>query len=133
MERKCEICLMGILVIAATKSEIAPFAADCKGVEILVTGVGVPATLYHLQKKLQQTPTDLVIQAGIAGSYSEAFDLGDVVPGKSTIHLPISGWKKKITSKVFSNPGFLIKMHFLSAMDGLSIQIRFSTIRCYLP
>ena len=54
MARIHEFCGMQILVIAATRSEIEPFIADNKGFEILITGVGVPVTMYHLQKRLQQ-------------------------------------------------------------------------------
>lgn len=79
MEHKCEICMMRILVIAATKPEIEPFTATNKEAEILITGIGVPSTLYHLQKKLQQQSIDIVIQAGIAGSFSNENNLGEVV------------------------------------------------------
>ncbi|MEP7107104.1 MAG: futalosine hydrolase [Ferruginibacter sp.] len=74
-----EICPMRILVIAPTKSEIEPFKADSKGVEILITGIGVPATIHQLQKILQGNATDLVIQAGIAGSFNPEIGLGKVV------------------------------------------------------
>lgn len=78
MGRKGEFCKMRILVIAATKLEIQTFMADSKGVEILITGVGVPATIYSLHKKLQQNSTDIVIQAGIAGSFENDIGLGEV-------------------------------------------------------
>jgi futalosine hydrolase len=69
-----------ILVIAATEFEIAPFLAEEHNpVDILVTGVGAAATLYHLQKRLHQIDYDLVIQAGIAGSFSNAIGLGKTV------------------------------------------------------
>jgi futalosine hydrolase len=69
---------MRILVIAATEREIDAGSLGQTGAEILVTGVGVPTTIYHLQKRLQEDKPMLVIQAGIAGSFgSEA--LGGVI------------------------------------------------------
>ncbi|MEO6405736.1 MAG: futalosine hydrolase [Ferruginibacter sp.] len=61
---------MQILVVAATGIEIAPFMADNPAVDLLITGVGAPATLYHLQKRLQHVDYDMVIQAGIAGCFN---------------------------------------------------------------
>jgi len=61
---------MRILVIAATNNEIEPFIAENKTAEILVTGIGIPATIYNLQKHLAKNSYDLVIQAGIAGAFN---------------------------------------------------------------
>jgi futalosine hydrolase len=68
---------MNILVIAATSHEMA--FKHSVNVETLVTGVGSVATVYHLQKKLQQNKYGLVIQAGIAGAFTTEFSLGDTV------------------------------------------------------
>ena len=70
---------MQILLIAATKLEIEPLNALPGYVDIEITGVGCPAALYQLQKKLYQTKYDLVIQAGIAGTFNNKYHLGDVV------------------------------------------------------
>ncbi|HUS01711.1 MAG TPA: futalosine hydrolase [Chitinophagaceae bacterium] len=70
---------MKILVVAATQLEIKPFIEQDTGVEILIPGVGIPATVYHLTKKLLQERYDLVIQAGIAGSFSKKIKNGEVV------------------------------------------------------
>jgi futalosine hydrolase len=70
---------MQILLIAATKSEIEPLNALPGYVDIEITGVGCPAALYQLQKKLYQTKYDLIIQAGIAGTFNNKFKPGDVV------------------------------------------------------
>ena len=61
---------MQILLIAATAMEIQQRAAS-EHVDVLITGVGIPSTIYHLQKRLQQIDYDLVIQAGIAGSFGK--------------------------------------------------------------
>lgn len=70
---------MQILVVAATKFEIAPFTKKKIPVDILITGVGVPATLFHLQKQLFKKKYDLIIQAGIAGSFTNNIQLGETV------------------------------------------------------
>ena len=70
---------MKILLVAATRSEIEPLHSLPEEVDIEITGVGCPAALYHLQKKLYQTNYNLVIQAGIAGSFNDKFQPGDVV------------------------------------------------------
>lgn len=67
---------MQILVVAATELEIRPFAEAGTGADVLITGVGLPATLYHLLKRLHQIDYDLVIQAGIAGTYNDHLPLG---------------------------------------------------------
>ncbi|MEP7164252.1 MAG: futalosine hydrolase [Ferruginibacter sp.] len=70
---------MQILLVAATELEITPFLKKRPAAEFLITGVGCPATIYHLTKRLQQIDYDLVIQAGIAGSFIPSLNLGDVV------------------------------------------------------
>lgn len=102
---------MRILVIAATKAEIEPFTGSNKNVEILITGVGVPSTIYLLQKKLLQKETDLVIQAGIAGSFTEAIDLGDVVSVKQDTFADIGMEEKEQFTSIF-NSGFTDKDAF---------------------
>lgn len=70
---------MSILIVAATKLEIAPLVKSSMPVEILYTGVGVPAAIYLLQKKLQEKKYKVVIQAGIAGTFTNSLALGDTV------------------------------------------------------
>ena len=70
---------MQILLVAATELEIAPFLQKKPATDFLITGVGCPATIYHLAKRFQQIDYDLVIQAGIAGSFTRLLNLGDVV------------------------------------------------------
>lgn len=68
---------MKLLVVAATEFEIAPFISDNNVADILITGVGSPACIYALTKRLQQIKYDFVIQAGIAGTFKIAFPLGE--------------------------------------------------------
>ena len=79
MKGKHEICTMQILLIAATEKEIEPFTATNPAVDFLITGVGVPKTLYHLQKRLHQIEYDFIIQAGIAGSFNTNIKLAQTV------------------------------------------------------
>ena len=70
---------MQILLVAATAMEIAPFLQQRPAADFLITGVGCPAAIYHLTKRLHQIDYDLVIQAGIAGSFKRSINLDDVV------------------------------------------------------
>jgi futalosine hydrolase len=76
---------MEILVVAATKMEIAPFTEQNTSTDILITGVGAPATIYALTKALQRKSYDLVIQAGIAGTFKNAFSPGETFVVKSDV------------------------------------------------
>jgi futalosine hydrolase len=111
MERKYEICGMRILLTAATKFEIEPFIVNNKEVEVLITGVGVPATMYHLQKKLQQKEYDLVIQAGIAGTFLHDIELGEVVLVKQDTFADI-GMEEKGNFETIFDAGFADKDAF---------------------
>jgi len=85
---------MKILIVAATEFEIAPtidflknkatkkgseFFLNKNSIQILFTGVGVPAVIYGLLKKFSKEDFDLVIQAGIAGTFSLNNPIGFVV------------------------------------------------------
>ena len=48
-------------------------------VDLLITGVGIAATAYHLGNQLALKPYDLAIQAGIAGTYTDLLQPGAVV------------------------------------------------------
>lgn len=82
---------MNCLVIAATPMEIKPFLEwlsneknTPKGMEIdvLITGIGLTATTYTLQKQLHFKRPDIVIQAGVGGSFDKAIPLGKVLAVK---------------------------------------------------
>lgn len=86
---------MNILLTAATGAEIAlsikhiasagievkPGVFDYSGhkVTIAVTGVGMVATTYNLTGILAKEQFDLVLQAGIAGTFDRNIPLGEVV------------------------------------------------------
>jgi futalosine hydrolase len=70
---------MKLLITAATTNEIAGFSPPAHNTDILITGAGITSTLYHLQKRIQQVDYDMIIQAGIAGSFTGELQLGETV------------------------------------------------------
>lgn len=76
-----------ILVAAATAKEILPFIESTRGgnftnIDILITGIGLTASTYHLSKQISLKKYDLVIQAGVAGSFDMKIPLCEVVAVK---------------------------------------------------
>jgi len=72
------------LLVAATAAEIAPFlkASNEKAhsnVDVLITGVGMVATAFHLGRKLSTNTYDFAINVGIAGAVSKELTLGELV------------------------------------------------------
>lgn len=70
---------MQILVVAATEMEIAALQARLPNLDVLITGVGAPQTIHQLSKRFSQSDYQAVIQAGIAGCFSQNLSLGEVV------------------------------------------------------
>ena len=87
---------MKIIVVAATETEIAPLIKAFvysssinnnlkqyyyKGLEVfvLITGVGMTATAYHLGKTFAHTRYDAALNIGLAGSFDKKIHIGDVV------------------------------------------------------
>ena len=78
-----------ILVAAATAKEIDPFISLVRkvyfsknNIDILISGIGLTASTYHFIKQLALKKYDLVIQAGVAGSFDLNIPLGAVVAVK---------------------------------------------------
>ncbi len=85
---------MDILIVSSTFFEIKPLLGflqipvqDTKffsttfythKIDFLITGIGNVAMVYHLSEVLNTNRYDLIINAGVAGSY-EKFQIGDVV------------------------------------------------------
>jgi futalosine hydrolase len=65
---------MKVLIVSATKNEII-----LEGIDHLITGVGMVATAIELSKKLMENDYDLVINAGIAGSFNRTLEIGQLV------------------------------------------------------
>jgi futalosine hydrolase len=68
---------MKILITAATFNELQ-FINNANNITLAETGVGVASTIYKLSKLLTYR-YDLVLNIGIAGSFSEKLNIGDVV------------------------------------------------------
>lgn len=97
---------MKILVIAATDIELKPFLKAKHSCDILITGVGIAATVYQLQKKISQKKYDFIIQAGIAGTFDKTLDLGKTVIVKKDCFGDLGMEENGKFSTLFDN-GFL--------------------------
>ncbi|MEO6611809.1 MAG: futalosine hydrolase [Chitinophagaceae bacterium] len=74
---------MNCLLVAATAREIAPFletyrAKNLRGIDILITGIGLAATTYALTRQLSIKRPGMIIQAGIGGCFDKKTALGSV-------------------------------------------------------
>jgi hypothetical protein len=84
-----DFCAMKILLTAATTFEIEPTLqlleknglASAYEVEVLITGIGPVNATYLLTTTILNNKPDLVMQAGIAGS----FNLNDLPAGKTVL------------------------------------------------
>lgn len=78
---------MRILLCAATEMEIHPTAGLVRTgklpIEVFITGVGLPAAMYALTKKLCTQQFDYIVQAGVAGALGEHLHLCQTVVVKS--------------------------------------------------
>lgn len=81
---------MRILVVSATPFEVESLRSEVESksqesriknqeIDFLVTGVGMVATAFALGKHLATHHYDLVINLGIAGSFDQGIELGEVV------------------------------------------------------
>ncbi len=86
---------MKLLILSATFKEIRPFVLKLKKeakeisefvfqwnnteISILLGGVGMMSTTFHLSQYLLTKPCDLIIHAGIAGSLDPDLAIGEVV------------------------------------------------------
>ena len=92
---------MRILLVAATTFEIDYFLKNSKNVEVLICGVGIPETMYALTKKMLQENYDLVIQAGIAGTFSKKIKKGEVVLVKQDAFADVGVEEKGVFKTIF--------------------------------
>ena len=102
---------MKVLIVAATEFEIKPLIQTQKNVEILITGIGITATIYHLTKKLLTNHYDLIIQAGIAGMFPGKFNPGAVLVVKEDSFADV-GIEEKGAFQTLFEYGFLDKNEF---------------------
>jgi futalosine hydrolase len=77
---------MNCLLVSATPHEIKPFLQDYKkspaagsvDIDLLIGGVGILSTAFHLSRQIQIKKPGLIIQAGIAGSFDPKFGPGAI-------------------------------------------------------
>jgi len=140
---------MTCLLTAATAFEIAPFLDHYRNseisfyvdiqIDVLITGVGLMATTYNLQKQLQMKKPDLVIQAGIGGCFDPKLSLASVVAIKKDTIADLGVVEKKQLHTVFDmgfaqpgqfpykkgwlvNPGLhLLKRNSLKKVSAVSV------------
>lgn len=81
---------MKILIVAATRGEVSSLLKSenqgldtglfpGKTYDVLITGVGIHATVFQLTKILCQHSYDLILNAGICGSFNRNLQLAEVV------------------------------------------------------
>lgn len=87
---------MNILLVAATAFEVGPLLThlslsqgdektlrhsrfDKLDIDVLITGIGMIHTAFHLGKALAVKRYDFAVNAGIAGAYNTSMELGKVV------------------------------------------------------
>ncbi|CAN5213253.1 hypothetical protein BH09BAC2_BH09BAC2_09570 [soil metagenome] len=99
---------MQILLVSATEFEINEFLSAGLnqldkdiGVDVLITGIGAPVAVYHITKAIVQNKYDLVIQAGIAGSFDKSYKRGDVVLIKNDRFADIGIYEKQNFISIF--------------------------------
>ena len=68
---------MNVLIVVATKSEIT--SVNIKKKPILITGVGMVNTAINLSKELMTNDYGMVINMGVAGSFLDELNNGEVV------------------------------------------------------
>jgi futalosine hydrolase len=156
---------MNILIVSATKEEVLPLlethpfhynksdnlysVTSGKKIDVLITGVGMVAMAFATGKYLNNN-YDVVLNAGIAGSFTKKFKIGDVVEvtediisemgaedGEEFLTLDEMGleesWKSKFGSRDLENKvlNSLLKVKAISVntVHGNEISIKNITAR----
>jgi futalosine hydrolase len=101
---------MYIQLIAATNLEINTTAhwlqttngtADANKVEVLITGVGSCATSHALTRNMLKRTPEMVIQAGIGGSFRKEYAPGSVVFIDEEVFADLGAWKDEGFEDIF--------------------------------
>ena len=92
---------MKILLLTATTLEIQSTIDVAPAADILVGGVGVPSTIYKLTQQLNKNQYDVVIQAGIAGAFTDIYSLGEAVLVKQDTFGDLGVEEKGSLSNIF--------------------------------
>ena len=102
---------MNVLIVAATQFEIKPFLEEKKSVDILISGVGIAPVVFYLTKKIFENKYDFIIQAGIAGSFTDRFNLGETVMVKEDTFADV-GIEENGKIQTLFETGFMDKNEF---------------------
>jgi len=71
---------MRVLIVTATDAEAAPLLPGLhRGVDLLVTGVGMVATAARVSRALALDTYDLAVNVGVCGSFDPSLPIGTVV------------------------------------------------------
>jgi len=71
---------MKLLIVVATELEIGKLTNTLPSeVDILITGIGTPITIFQLSEQIHTKNYDLIINIGIAGAFSKKLKLGELV------------------------------------------------------
>lgn len=71
---------MSACIVSATSLELQYLSGTIRDKhQVLITGVGTAATVYHVMQLLQHGKPAFMLQAGIAGSFDESLPLGQAV------------------------------------------------------
>ncbi len=140
---------MKILVVAATRPELAPFLEKMGTgslvnerltsfkykqleIDVLITGVGMVATAYHTGKTLNDS-YDAAFNAGICGSFNSNLENGTVVnvcedhfselgAENDTEFLSLDDLKLEGTTKVLNESGAIcIELEKLPRVNGITV------------
>jgi len=77
---------MKILIVSATENEISNFNKQAyPSVDILITGIGIPAAILKLSTILSKNKYDLILNVGISGSFTKTLKIGEIVHVKTEL------------------------------------------------
>lgn len=91
---------MNTLVIASTISEIQPWLETKPQIDWLITGIGIPNTIFKLVQKLNTQKYDRLFQVGIAGTYDQSIDLGEALIVESDCFADLGVWENKAWNSI---------------------------------
>lgn len=97
---------MKILITAATDREMDFFRRElaqnkAKNLSLAVTGVGLLSTMYNLMKVTQDNNPDIIIQLGIAGTFSNEIAVGKAFAVKSECTAEMGVWENERYTDIF--------------------------------
>lgn len=131
---------MDVLIVAATQGETEPAMKFFQGkathphlFEFYTTGVGLTATAAEITRLAMTHSPDLIIQAGIAGSFRKEYPIGEVVMVQSEMIGDMGVWEQDqwknmtdlslLPANAFPYQQSLIPNPYLNSFDFLSLPL----------